>query len=358
MSTVLDSFANEIRRLGIKKIVGKIIGDGSAFEPNTAVSTWQWDDLGNAYGAGPSGLSFHENLYDLTFQQNTNAGTTPSVSSINPYIPHFQLINEVKGMKGGDESIIFAAPYSSVGYLRGTIPTGSGTLTIQGTLPDPPLFAAWHLRKTLTDRGIEVTDSATTQLMMEQTTPMFLMRKTFFTWLSPKLSEIVQKANTESVNLYCEAIVRAIGVKQSGIGSNEEGVKSTTRFWQTKGVDTEGFFMQDGSGLSPRNGVSPTQLVTMLRSIALDNDWFSTFYPSLPEPKTGTMKGMFKSTPSVYGRLRAKSGTITRVKSYSGYVRTLDGKLLAFSAICNNFTCSQRDIRKKLEQFMVDICEN
>jgi serine-type D-Ala-D-Ala carboxypeptidase/endopeptidase (penicillin-binding protein 4) len=358
MLTVLDSFSNEIRRLGIKRIFGKIVGDGSAFEEGTAVHSWLWEDLGNAYGVGPSGLNFYENMYDLTFQQNTEAGTTPSVLSVFPYIPNFQLINEAKSLKGGsDEANIYATPYNSVGYVRGTIPTGTGKFTINGALPDPPLFAAWHLRKTLMDRGIDVTDSATTQMALAQRTLPYTTRKTFFTWRSPKLSEIVNQANRESVNLYCEAIVRAIGLKQSGVGSNEEGTKSILRFWQSKGIDTEGVFMQDGSGLSPRNGISPIQLATMLRTVARDSTWFSAFYTSLPEPaKAGTMKGMFKNTPSVYGRLRAKSGTITRVKSYSGYVTTMDGRLLAFSAICNNFTCSQRDIRKKLEQFMVEIC--
>jgi serine-type D-Ala-D-Ala carboxypeptidase/endopeptidase (penicillin-binding protein 4) len=358
MSTVLDNFTTEIRRLGIKKIVGKIVGDGTAFEPATALPTWLWEDLGNAYGAGPSGLNFHENLYDLTFEKRKEEGVTPSVLSIHPYIPDFQLINEFKTLaKNSDEGSIYAVPYGNVGYVRGTIPTGTGKYTINGAIPDPPFFAAWHLRKNLVQQGIEVTDSATTQLILNQKAAIPLYRKTFFTWLSPKLSDIVQKANMESVNLYCEAILKAVGLKQSGVGSVEQGVKSTLRFWETKGVNTEGLFMQDGSGLSPRNGISPTHLATMLRIIALDNAWFTPFNSSLPEPKTGTMAGMFKTTPSVYGRLRAKSGTITRVKAYSGYVRTKEGKLLAFSAICNNFTCSQRDIRKKLEQFMVDICQ-
>ncbi len=356
--TVLDSFSNEIQRLGIKRIVGKIVGDGSAFESLTAVTTWQFEDLGNAYGSGPSGLNFHENLYDLVFQQNQTVGATPSVSNINPYIPDFQLINEVKSVVGGgDNTSIYDTPYSTSGYVRGTIPTGTGQFIVNGALPDPPLFAAWHLRKTLMTKGIDVTDSATTQKILSERTQPFAMRKTFFTWLSPKLSDIVAKANHESVNLYCEAILRAVALKQSGYGSNEEGIKSVLHFWQSKGIDTEGVFMQDGSGLSPRNGITPQQLTAMLRAVALDSVWFKHFYSSLPEPaKAGTMKGMFKNTPSVYGRLRAKSGTITRVKSYSGYVTTNEGRLLAFSAICNNFTGTQKDIRIKLEKFMVDIC--
>ncbi len=359
ISIVLDSFTHEIRRLGIKRIVGKIVGDGSAYENGTAVPTWLWEDLGNAYGAGPSGLNFHENLYELTFQQNKNVGTPPSVWSAMPYIPNFQLMNEVKGIVGGgDDAYIYATPYSNIGYIRGTIPIGTGLFKINGALPDPPLFAAWHLRKNLINKGIEVTDSATTQMGLARQSIPLTYRTTFFTWFSPKLKDIVNKANHESVNLYCEAILRAVGLKQSGMGSNDEGIKSIVRFWQTKGIDTEGLFMQDASGLSPRNGITSLQLASMLRAVALDSLMFMPFYNSLPEAgKSGTLKSMFKSTPSVNGRLRAKSGTITRVKSYSGYVTTGDGRLLVFSAICNNFTCSQRDIRKKLEQFMVEISQ-
>ena len=359
ISVVLDSFTNEIHRLGIKNIVGKIVGDGTAYENSTAVPTWLWEDLGNAYGSGPSGLNFHENLYELTFQQNQNMGTHPSVNSVIPYIPDFQLINEVKSIVGGgDNAYIYAVPNSPTGFIRGTIPIGKALFKIKGSIPDPPLFAAWHLRKNLIKHGISVSDSATTQMVLEQQGKASTFRTTFFTWLSPKLSEIVNQANHESVNLYCEAILRAVALKQTGIGSNDEGIKSVIRFWETKGINTEGLFMQDGSGLSPRNGITPLQLASMLRTVALDSLMFSPFYQSLPEAGgSGTLKGMFKDTPSVNGRLRAKSGTITRVKSYSGYVTTLDGQLLAFSAICNNFTCTQRDIRKKLEQFMVEICQ-
>jgi D-alanyl-D-alanine carboxypeptidase/D-alanyl-D-alanine-endopeptidase (penicillin-binding protein 4) len=358
LSAVLDSFGIAVRRLGIKKIVGKVVGDGSAFEPSTALPTWLWEDLGNYYGAGPSGLNFHENMYDLNFLQSPSAGSPPSVLSLSPHVPHFNLINEVKSTTGsGDDAYIFSVPYSTTGIVRGTIPAGTGQFSISGALPDPPLFAAWHMRKTLLDLGIEVTDSISTQLIWEQKALPILPRQTFFTWYSPSLADIVKKANVESVNLYCEAILRTIALQKSGYGSNQEGLKWVRQYWQSKGVDTEGMFMQDGSGLSPRNGISPMQLTTMLRAVAMDTAIFQAFYFSLPEPaKSGTLKGMFKNTPSVYGRLRAKSGTITRVKSYSGYVTTSEGRLLAFSAICNNFTCSQRDIRRKLEAFMVDLC--
>ena len=71
--------------------------------------------------------------------------------------------------------------------------------------------------------------------------------------------------------------------------------------------------MQDGSGLSPRNGISPMQLATMLRAVALDTAWFTSFYSSLPEPKTGTMKGYVQKHPlSIWAASSKKWDDYTR----------------------------------------------
>jgi serine-type D-Ala-D-Ala carboxypeptidase/endopeptidase (penicillin-binding protein 4) len=354
---LLDFFSAKIKELGINKIQGRVIGDGSAFEKAMATQTWLWEDLGNYYGAGPSGLNLHENMYKLNFNQNPSVGSPPSVSSTFPHVPDFVMFNEVlSAASQDDDAYIYAAPYTRVGVVRGTIPAGSNTFSINGSLPDPPYFAAWHLRKNLIEWGIEVTDSAATQIWLEQRAVPIPSRKTFFTWRSPDLVSIVNRANQESVNLYCEAILRAIAFQQTGFGSNEKGTELVTKFWQSKGIDTEGLFMQDGSGLSPRNGITPYQLASMLRTIAVDNQWFTPFYNSLPEAgRSGTMKSMFKNYPSVIGRIRAKSGTISRVRSYSGYATATDGRLIAFSVVLNNFTCGQTEIRKRLEKFMAEL---
>ena len=358
MMKFLDSITLKIKELGIKKINGKIVGDGSAFDDATAVKTWLWEDLGNYYGAGPSGLNFRENYYELSFLKDPMSGSTPFITGTTPQVPDFQLINSVKTTYSkDDDAYIFSVPYAHVGEVRGTIPAGNGHFGISGAMPDPPYFAAWHLRKTLQEHGVEVTDSATTQLILTQQSAPMPMRKTFLTWHSPSLAAIVKRTNLESNNLYCETILRAIALQQTGEGTNEKGTEAVTKFWQSKGIDTEGFFMQDGSGLSPRNGITPFQLASMLRAISIDNQWFTPFFNSLPEAgKSGTMKNMFKAYPSVLGHLRGKSGTITRVRCYSGYATTQDGRRLIYSAMCNNFTCSQTEIRKKLEQFMADVC--
>ena len=72
--------------------------------------------------------------------------------------------------------------------------------------------------------------------------------------------------------------------------------------------------------------------------------------------ETGTLKNMFKDTKAV-GRLRAKSGSMTRVRSYTGYVERPNGKRWAFSIIVNNYNCTNGEIKKKLENLMLEFYE-
>ena len=55
--------------------------------------------------------------------------------------------------------------------------------------------------------------------------------------------------------------------------------------------------------------------------------------------------------------LRAKSGYISRVRTYTGYVTTKSGKELCFAMMANNYTCSNREMRDKMERLMVAMAE-
>ena len=44
------------------------------------------------------------------------------------------------------------------------------------------------------------------------------------------------------------------------------------------------------------------------------------------------------------GRVFAKSGTLSRVKAYAGYVYSNSGKKIAFSFSINNYNCRTSDV--------------
>ena len=355
LEPLMERLRMAVQQAGIRRIDGAVSGDASAFGSSSSEGSWQWEDMGNYYGAGAWALNLHENLHYLHFQQKSQLGAIPPIVGVEPEIPGLQFTNEVvSAARGtGDNAYIFGAPYQFNRYVRGTIPVGTGIFTIKGSIPDPPLLAAQRLRQSLATVGI-IASMASSRLNGQPGG-----RRQLYTHYSPPLALIVNRANMESVNLYCEAMVKVIGWEQKQKGTTAAGLEAIKGYWEGKGLSWEGCYLSDGSGLSEANAVTSLFLARLLRLMARQEAYlFSPFYESLPEAgRQGSLKNVLKGT-AAEGRLRAKSGTLERVRAYSGYATARNGRLLAFSVIANNFEGSGGAMRQKMERFMLELCKN
>jgi D-alanyl-D-alanine carboxypeptidase/D-alanyl-D-alanine-endopeptidase (penicillin-binding protein 4) len=356
---VMNIFGSVADKLNICTVNGRVIGDGGFFSSWDAIgSDWQWEDIGNYYGAGAYGLNIHENYYHLKFQQASTTGATPKILGTDPYVPEITFTNKVisAGSNTGDNTLIFTAPLSDESIVRGTIPIGSNTFRVKGAIPDPPAAAAAYFHNILKNQYKTVIRKSPMSID-DFSNPPTTDRKTIYTHYSPALTRIVEEANLESNNLFVESMLRAIAKAQNEEATPEKGCEIITNYWKGKGIDMGGFFMKDGSGLSARSGVTSRQLASMLYYLNNDASIALPFYNSLPKAgETGTLKNMFKGTKAV-GNLRAKSGSMTRVRSYTGYVERPNGKRWSFSIMVNNYNCTGGEMRAKLEKLMLAFCE-
>lgn len=353
MAQVLDKFSMALQQKGIKKINGHIIGDASYFGTTVNGSSWQWNDLGNYYGAGSWGLNIHDNLYYLRFQQSNRLGTTPRIALIEPEIPNLRFTNEVTSASAGsgDNAYIYGAPYTYERFVRGTIPVGSKLFSIKGSIPDPPLFAAQQMATRLQNAGIISTKGATSDRLLGR--PVSDDRQTLLTHQSPFLKEIVIRTNIKSVNLYCETLLRSIGKAKGSEGTVSAGIQALQTFWEARGLSFAGVALEDGSGLSAKNIVTAKFMAQLMRKVARDGKIYPDFRESLPVAgKSGGMSYTLRGT-SAAGKVRAKTGTLNRVRSLTGYVETKSGKLLSFSIIVNNYKGSGGQVRKKMEKMLL-----
>jgi D-alanyl-D-alanine carboxypeptidase/D-alanyl-D-alanine-endopeptidase (penicillin-binding protein 4) len=162
--------------------------------------------------------------------------------------------------------------------------------------------------------------------------------------------------NLMSVNWRSSKLLRKIGGKVFNQSTTQAGVRAILDFWQTKGVDTTGMYFYDGNGLSRNNAISPKQLVDALYAMRT-SPYYNVFFESLPiAGLTGTLHRAMKNSAAV-GRVRAKTGTINNVKSFAGYVTTINGRKLVFSLIVNDYEGKVRVIKKKLESVMIRMAE-
>ena len=271
------------------------------------------------------------------------------------FVAGLELDNQVTsaGRNSGDNAYIYGRPYEYRRVVRGTIPAGGGTFTIKGSVPDAPLLAAQLLTDYLRRHGIGVDQSASTYVPDPSRD---FARTPLLTLLSPTVQEIVQRANQKSVNLYCEALLLAIGKKYRDEGSRSAGIEAIKAVWSERGLDLSEAKLLDGSGLSWGNRLSGYQLATLLRKIDRDPTISGIFRQSLAVAgRSGTLQDAMRGTLAE-GRITAKTGSMKKVRSYSGFAETRSGQQLAFSIIVNNYPCSSWQIRRKLEELMAAFC--
>ncbi|MGQ0828749.1 MAG: D-alanyl-D-alanine carboxypeptidase/D-alanyl-D-alanine endopeptidase [Bacteroidota bacterium] len=355
LSTV-EKWALILKDKGIKKIEGAIIGDASIFDDNMVPSQWIWADMGNYFGAGASGLSYHDNKYTLYLKSGEVKSQT-SINKIQPEIEGLQMVNAVTAGGNDDNAFIFGSPYSNYRMAQGTIPANKNNYEVEGSIPDPPLFCAQSLEQALKNLSITVSEKAsTTRLLKENNKYQATNRKILHKHYSPTLDKIVYWTNLKSNNLYAEHLLKYIAYKKTGIGKESEGTDIITAFWKNKGVDISGFFMNDACVLSRANAITTKTETQIFRLMVKDKN-FKAFYDSFPiAGKSGSLGNLCEGT-CAENNLRAKSGYITRARGYAGYVKNKKGEQLCFSILANNYECSPTEMKKKLERILIAIAE-
>lgn len=351
----IDEWVRNIKKQGIRSIEGKVISDDSRYDYLPAPSKWLWEDVGNYYGAGTYGLSLYDNTYQIHFKTTTGSSGL-MITEISPSECRYEFSNWLTAEGSSDQGYMFAAPYSTNGWLAGKIPENKDDFVLKASVTDPPELIAKILSKKLRASGITISKEPTT-IRSEQKTisdTIVIVTET----ISPPLSKIIEKLNHESINLYAEHLVKELGVKYKGSGSTLAGLEVISEFFAQSGIETSGIFMEDGSGLSPLNAINSRELTHLLQYMKSGSKYFSDFLSSLPEAaKEGTLKYYFKDT--VFdGRLVAKSGSMTRVRSYAGYMTTLSGENLTFAIIINNFSGSSGRIVAGIENILKELILN
>jgi D-alanyl-D-alanine carboxypeptidase/D-alanyl-D-alanine-endopeptidase (penicillin-binding protein 4) len=97
-------------------------------------------------------------------------------------------------------------------------------------------------------------------------------------------------------------------------------------------IPASAYVIEDGSGLSYGDRLTPYALVRLLGAMYQRPD-FDVFYDSLAIAGTdGTMEKRMRASAAA-GNARAKTGTLNIATSLSGYVRSANDHLVAFSIL-------------------------
>ena len=349
----LIAWVDSLKKQGVKQIEGAIIADGSEFGYAGAPDGWSWSDMGNYYGAGPAGICVFDNLLKMHFKTGASAGSKTELVTTFPTVPNLTFHNYITSENvTGDNSYIYGAPYSLDRFATGSLPLNHAGFEVKGSLPDPEFQLAYELFQQLTNSGIIVGEGAKSvrkeekQLKNRYSTNFQLL----FTHEGEKIIDIAKLTNMKSVNLFAEGLICMIGFQKAGFGSTEEGLKQVEKYWSSK-MNLTGLFLKDGSGLSRSNGISADHFCALLKAMNVSKN-AALFKATLPVAgKSGTLSSLCKNQLGE-GRIIAKSGSMSRIKSYTGYIDSKSGKKIAFSITVNNYSCSSAAITAQIEKLL------
>ena len=318
-SSIISDFKAAIADKGIKKVNGDIIIQTGVFKANKSQllpESIVWLENGNYY---------------------LPVGTTHEISPQNE-----KLIAKKSNPFSENKNYYYISPY--IKQMVYADKFDGGNLTTK--LPDAPAYLANNLRASLIKSGLPVVGKVVTKT----TDPNPEKREIIASYQSPTLAEIVMYTNQHSDNALAEATLRMVGFQKLGDQTLEAGRIVVNDHLKSVGFETEGLNYYDGSGLSRANVVTPIAQVKYLANL-MNEKYYRTFQESLPiGGQTGTLKRMFNTTGN--GQVFAKTGTLNKVKTLAGYMKTNSGKTLVFSLLINNYAGSVDQVKSRMEQIL------
>ena len=331
----LSSWSAALQAAGIRRIDGRIIGDDDAIEEPRPQLAWAWDDLGYPAGALFGALNYAENRTTVTVTPGPMAGVAASLS-VEPQAAARSLANTVMTAAAGSTQQVWPEqrPGSPFLTVAGSIPTGAPPVRLAVAVGNPTFWFASVLRNRLQVQGIEVTGDAW-DIDDVRPPPDRGAAQVLYTHRSKPLRDIVQPLLKESINLYAESVMR-LNAGPGQLPTNDAALDGFGKRLAAWGIPANAQQQVDGSGLSRRDTVTAETVLVVLQHMH-DPSGTSPFVTALPLAGVdGTLAERMKNTPAA-GNVRAKTGTMSNIRSLAGYAKTRDGEMLAFVAIVNNF---------------------
>ncbi|MBI5090084.1 MAG: D-alanyl-D-alanine carboxypeptidase/D-alanyl-D-alanine-endopeptidase, partial [Actinobacteria bacterium] len=185
------------------------------------------------------------------------------------------------------------------------------------------LGAAEVLVELLRERGVRVVGGAASETMP--------FSEQLATVVSQPLADVVEEMLLTSDDNTAEMLLKEIGLEVSGSGSRTAGIEAIMTTLVSWDVPIDGVLLVDGSGLS-RDDRVPCQTIVGVLQRGEPDDALGAALPIAGV--SGTLTDQFVGA-AVQGRLQAKTGTLTDVKSLAGYLPVDGGGTITFALVQN-----------------------
>jgi D-alanyl-D-alanine carboxypeptidase/D-alanyl-D-alanine-endopeptidase (penicillin-binding protein 4) len=329
---IFEKIVQALREQSITE-VSDIVIDTTVFDDQRVHPSWPAKDYNKWYACEVCGLNYNDNCIEVSA---SNQGDSVAIN-IEPRTSFVQIINEVEPVTEGDSAIganrtlqpnkitLFGRCKNREGPFRVAIEQPAALFGF--CLAENLARAGITLKGRLVEKAVDV--DVGFQPLVEFTTP---------------LVDCVRRANTDSLGLAAEALLKTIDAHSKPDGKNggwAGGRERIARFLTDLGIPAEEFVIDDGSGLSRQNRLTTYALSKILLDLYRSKNW-EFFQASLAVAgEEGTIDKYFNEA-KYRGKIHAKTGYISGVRALSGVCLTDAGPYL-FSVLSNGPKGLSRD---------------
>ncbi len=341
--TVLIRTYNAINSAGIRSVKGDIILLNGYFDDNELSSGRLFEDMANYYGATPKSFNWRDNSFILYLKSPQKVNKKCRIVGTEPHLEMDTLISNVYSSTiNRDSAYIYPIPNGFV--VRGSIPTNQDAFPVKGVLPSPAGLFGSELLSYLGKNGVQFSNSSSVKMRDDS-----IKYTPIYTLFSPPLQEIITVTNQKSINLFADALLLHLAKKNTSRWQWSGGSLELMAFWKSRIASD--LVVEDGSGVSPRNLVTASQVVDML-TYQYQSEKYSQFKASLSiAGVNGTLKRSFISPKwKFYG----KSGSMKGVLCYGGYVVNDRGDTMAVAVMVNNYISKNSSVKAVIEKLFID----
>ena len=350
--SVFDAWARQLYARGVRRIDGHLIGDDNAFaEPGIGFG-WAWDDLVLGYGSAVGALQYNENQVELLVGPGLEPGGR-AVITVSPAGSGILLDHAVTTVADGQPNRVNLErmPDSKLLRVSGQVAVGTPAISLEAAVPNPTVLYLSALREALARNGIWVGGNSL-DIDDARVKPDYGKSTVLLEDQSPTLDAVIDVCMKWSRNGYAETLLRSLA-PAGGEATAEAGLAIVNETLLKWGVTPELYVARDGSGLSRNDYVAPDALMGLLVQVWRDERHREGFKSTLPQSATsGSLANRMKDTPAA-ARVWAKTGSMSNVRSLSGYLLTLDGEPLAFSFMTTGFRVPASRIDLTMDEALV-----
>lgn len=323
-----DSIVSGLKKLGISNITGKIIIKENMSDAGP-IPQWEVEDIAWPYGAGLFGFNYAGNYVKV----NIAAGTTVPASDLKVEVRPGDRTDMLRGVNS-DNLVVWGSQKNRQ----------NPKWSLNATVPHPAKVYETLLKKRLSNAGISVGEKEAKTNPASEGATVYLHK-------SPALKDICRDLMKRSDNLFAEGMLRALLPEES----RDKCLKKEREFWTSQGLAAKYNIINDGSGLTRGNRISPLFLGGVLENMA-QSEYASQYVDFFPVAGVdGTLKSFMDKT-RLKGRLALKTGSVSAVQTYAGYFLDSDGQPTHVVVIMvNGFFCPRATLRKKIEAYLLDI---